>query len=92
MVAVRCAFSRVCPEALRQSVVSQEAAVQGKQEAFRSGVLTLLPVLDSQRDLYLALRDLAQSRYDYLINRLRLKQASGTLSEADLVVVNAALR
>jgi outer membrane protein len=79
-------------QALRQSVVSQESALQGKQEAFRSGILTLLPVLDAQRDLYLALRDLAQSRYDYLINRLRLKQAAGTLSEADLVTVSAAMR
>jgi hypothetical protein len=44
-----------------------------------------LPVLDAQRDLYLAKRDYAQSRYDYLINRLRLKQAAGTLAETDLV-------
>ena len=34
----------------------------------------------------------AQSRYDYLFNRLRLKQAAGTLSEADLVSVGAALQ
>jgi outer membrane protein len=49
-------------------------------------------VLDAQRDLYLARRDHAQSRYDYLINRLRLQQVTGTLSELDLASVSAALR
>lgn len=78
--------------ALRQAVVSQESALEAKQEGFRSGLNTLLPVLDAQRDLYLALRDYAQSRYDYLFNRLRLKQAAGTLSEADLAGVAAALQ
>jgi outer membrane protein len=78
--------------ALRQSVISQESALQAKEEGYRSGLFTLLPVLDAQRDLYLALRDHAQSRYDYLYSRLRLKQAAGTLSEADLVAVGAALQ
>jgi outer membrane protein len=52
----------------------------------------LLPVLDAQRDLYLARRDYAQSRYEYLISRLKLKQAAGTLSETDLVGISAALK
>lgn len=78
--------------ALQQSVVSQESALQAKEEGYKSGLFTLLPVLDAQRDLYLARRDYAQSRYDYLFNRLRLKQAAGTLSEADLVGIGSALR
>src|SRR6185503_5514008 len=78
--------------ALRQSVASQESALAAKDLSFRSGLLTLLPVLDAQRDLYLAKRDYAQSRYDYLLNRLKLKQAAGTLSEADLVAIGAALQ
>jgi len=78
--------------ALRQSVVSQESALEAKDQGYKAGLFTLLPVLDAQRDLHLAKRDYAQSRYDYLFNRLRLKQAAGTLSEADLVSVGAALR
>jgi len=78
--------------ALRQSVVSQESALDAKDQGYRSGLLTLLPVLDAQRDLYLAKRDYAQARYDYLYNRLRLKQAAGTLSEADIIDIGAALR
>jgi outer membrane protein len=45
-------------------------------------------VLDAARDLYLYRRDYAQSRYDYIINNLKLKQAIGTLSETDLEAVN----
>lgn len=78
--------------ALRQSVVSQQSALQAKEEGYKSGLFTLLPVLDAQRDLYLALRDLAQARYEHLLNRLRLKQAAGTLSETDLQSVGAALQ
>lgn len=78
--------------ALQQSVVSQESALEAKDQGYRSGLFTILPVLDAQRDLYLARRDYAQARYDYLFNRLRLKQAAGTLSEADLVSVGSALQ
>lgn len=78
--------------ALKQSVISQESAVESKDTGYRSGLFTILPVLDAQRDLYLARRDYAQSRYDYLYNRLKLKQAAGTLSDADLVSIGAALQ
>lgn len=79
-------------DALKQSVASQQSALDAKEQGYKSGLFTLLPVLDAQRDLYLAKRDYAQSRYDYLLNRLKLKQAVGTLSEADLASVNAALQ
>lgn len=79
-------------DALKQSVVAQERALESKTVSHKSGLITLLPVLDAQRDLYLARRDYAQSRYDYLLNRLRLQQVTGTLSELDLATVNAALK
>jgi outer membrane protein len=79
-------------EALRQAVLSQESALEAREQGFKSGLFTLLQVLDAQRDLYLARRDYAQSRYDYLLFRLRLKLAAGTLAEADLVDVGAALQ
>jgi outer membrane protein len=79
-------------DALRQSVVAQERALESRELGLQSGLITLLPVLDAQRDLYLARRDYAQSRYDYLLNRLRLQQVAGTLSESDLQGVSAALK
>lgn len=71
-------------QALRQGVVSQTSALDLKQEGYKAGVATVLAVLDSQRDLYMAKRDYAKARYDYLLYRLRLKQAAGSLSEEDL--------
>jgi outer membrane protein len=45
-------------------------------------------VLDAQRELLRARRDHARSRYDYLLDTLRLKQAAGILHETDLVQIN----
>ena len=53
------------------------------------GTRTSVDVLDAQRDLFGARRDLAQSRYDYILDVLRLKSAAGTLAEEDLAQVNA---
>lgn len=79
-------------KALRQSVVAQQSALDAKAEGHKSGLFTLSAVLDAQRDLYLAKRDYAQARYEYLLNRLKLKQAAGTLAEVDLAIVAAALQ
>jgi outer membrane protein len=78
--------------ALAQSEVSQASALEAKNVGFKAGIYTMLAVLDAQRDLYIAKRDHAQSRYDYLLNVLKLKQAAGTLSESDLLSVHAALQ
>ncbi|MBL8383329.1 MAG: TolC family outer membrane protein [Burkholderiales bacterium] len=79
-------------QALRQSVLAQENALAAKEQGFKAGLFPLLQVLDAQRDLYLARRDYAQARYDYLLYRLRLKLAAGTLAETDLVEVGKALQ
>lgn len=75
--------------AFRQSVISQKKALEAKREGFRSGLFTSLAVLDAERDLYKARRDYAQARYDYILNTLRLKYASGHLSGRDIRLVNA---
>jgi len=84
------AVSRV--QALQQGVVSQQSALKVKQESYRAGLLTLLAVLDAERDLYFVRRDYAKARYDYLLNRLRLKQATGTLADTDLEAIDRLLK
>ena len=37
-------------------------------------------------------RDQAVARYDFIINTLRLRAAAGSLSHADLLAINSALR
>ena len=78
--------------ALSQAVMAQQSAVMAKEEGQRAGLFTLLPVLDAQRDLFAARRDYAQARYDYLLNRLKLAQAAGTLSESHLIELSEALQ
>jgi outer membrane protein len=79
-------------EALAVSVKSQELALQAKEQGFRSGLYTSLDVLDAQREAYVAKRDYARARYDYLLNSLRLKHAAGTLNEADIEAINLWLK
>jgi outer membrane protein len=79
-------------EALEKSIESQSYVLAAKEQGYRSGIYTSLAVLDALRDLYLFRRDYAQSRYDYVFNTLRFKQAMGTLSDADLIIVNNWLR
>jgi outer membrane protein len=48
-------------------------------------------VLNAQQQFYTAKRDLLQARYNYLISSVRLKYASGLLTETDLGEVNQQL-
>lgn len=79
-------ISRV--QALEAAERSAKSALEATEAGFEVGTRTLVDVLNSQRDLYLARRDLAVSRYDYILNMLSLLQASGTLSAADVVKAN----
>jgi len=78
--------------ALTQSVFSQESTVSAKEEGLKSGLNTGLAVLDARRELYNARKDLAQARYLYILNGLKLKQSVGTLQVEDLRQINANLQ
>jgi outer membrane protein len=73
--------------ALRRAVLAQENTLETKLKGLRSGVNTSVQVVDAYRLYYGAQRDFLQARYDYLLNRLKLKQSIGTLSRQDLEVI-----
>ena len=75
-------------KALKQAVLSNEKAVEASEAGFEVGTRTIVDVLDTQRELLRARRDHARSRYDYLLDTLRLKQAAGIVDEADLEQIN----
>jgi len=87
---IRSSMSRA--EALRKSIESQTVLLEAKERGYRSGLYTSLTVLDAARDLYMYRRDYAQSRYEYVMNTLRLKQAVGTLSDAEIAIINGWLQ
>ena len=80
-------ISRV--RALEQAVLSSETAAKAVEAGFQVGTRTSVDVLDAQRDLFRARRDLSQARYGYILDVLRLKRAAGILSEDDLRVISA---
>ena len=78
--------------ALQQAVVSNEKAVEAAEAGFEVGTRTIVDVLDAQSNLLSAKRDYARSRYDYLLDMLRLKQTAGILAENDLQLINDLLQ
>ncbi|QIZ77775.1 outer membrane channel protein TolC [Ferrimonas lipolytica] len=78
--------------AFEQSVVSAESALKATEAGFEVGTRTIVDVLDSTQQLYSAKQQLADARYNYIISVLALKQAAGTLAEADLEMINKGLR
>ncbi|MCO5786537.1 channel protein TolC [Pseudomonas sp. G11-1] len=71
-------------EARRQSIISSKAAVDATQAGYEVGTRNVVDVLDAQRNLFRAVRDYNDARYNYIVDNLNLKQAAGTLSPQDL--------
>ncbi len=78
-------------KALRQALSSSTIALEATEAGFEVGTRTSVDVLVSLRETYAARRDYASARYDYLINILKLKQASGLLNIDDLAEINRRL-
>jgi outer membrane protein len=73
---------------LRQAVESSRTALRATEAGFEVGTRTTVDVLTSQNNLRQAETTYARSRYDYILNVLRLKQAAGSLSVVDIEEVN----
>ncbi len=82
-------MSRV--QALEQAVESAKVALQATEAGYEVGTRTTVDVLDARRRLFEAETNFARSRYDYLINVVRLRLASGTLDPTHVARINAAL-
>ncbi|MBT8092977.1 MAG: TolC family outer membrane protein [Gammaproteobacteria bacterium] len=78
--------------ALQQAVESSRTALEATQAGFEVGTRTIVDVLNSQFSLYAAITNYYQSRYDYVLNALRLKQAAGNLAIQDLERIDQFLR
>ena len=77
---------------LKAAVDSSTNAVEASMVGFQVGSRTMIDILAEQRNLYRAKRDYSRSRYDYLINSLKLKQTTSSLTEADLYAINQLLK
>lgn len=79
-------------QARRQSIISNQSALEATEIGYQVGTRNIVDVLDAQRQLYSSVRNYNDARYDYILNNLRLKQAAGTLSPADLEALGAYLK
>lgn len=79
-------------KALQAAEVSSQSALESNKLGYQVGVRINIDVLNAQRQLYSTRTDLARARYNTILNGLRLKAASGSLREADLVPVNNLLQ
>ena len=79
-------ISRV--NALRQALESSQTALKATEAGYEVGTRTAVDVLEGRRSLAVAQTNYSRSRYDYILNVMRLRLASGTLDRATLEEVN----
>ena len=82
-------ISRV--QALKQAFESSKTALKATEAGFDVGTRTTVDVLAARRTVFVAETNYLRSRYDYLINGLRLKQAAGTLTTDDIAQIDGLL-
>ena len=78
-------------KALEAAELSSQSALDANKLGYQVGVRINIDVLNSQSQLFQTKRDLAQARYNVLLGGLRLRQANGSLSPADLQPIDALL-
>jgi len=70
---------------------SAKLALEATQLGYRVGVRINKDVLDAQTQLANTQKDLSKSRYDVIVGAVKLRQASGVLTQDDLAELNKLL-
>jgi outer membrane protein len=77
--------------ALQAAEASSQSALEANQLGYQVGVRINIDVLNSQSQVYLTRRELAQARYNVMMSHLRLRQAAGVLVPSQLAQLAALL-
>ena len=90
---VRSQFSNVVTlvanvEAQQQAVISATSALEATQVGYKVGTRNIVDLLQAEKNLYSAEKNLANAKYDYILANLRLALAAGTISPSDIVEIN----
>ena len=78
--------------ALESAETSAKTQLESTRTGYEVGVRINLDVLNANTQLFNTQRDLKKARYDFLINGLRLKAATGTLEDRDVQAIKALLQ
>ena len=94
---VRSEFSNVITlvanvTAQKQAVISATSALEATQVGYKVGTRNVVDLLQAEKNLYSAEKNLANAKYDYILSNLKLALASGTITPGDLVRINSLLK
>lgn len=93
---VRSSFNNVSASissisAYKQAVISAESSLDATEAGYSVGTRTVVDVLNATTTLYNAKQQLANARYSYLTNQLKIRSSLGLLNEDDLMMLNGML-
>ena len=71
-----------------KAIASSESALEATETGYEVGTRNIVDVLQAQQRLFASQFDYADSRYNYVIDHMRLKQVAGALTEQDLQELN----
>jgi len=77
--------------AQKQAVISATSALEATQVGYKVGTRNIVDLLQAEKNLYSAEKNLANAKYDYIIAKLKLSLAAGTITPGDLVNINSLL-
>lgn len=76
-------------EARQQAIVSNQSALEATRAGYEVGTRNIVDVLNAEQNLYNAIANYAEARYDYVVNLLSLRQQAGLLDVEAIEEVNA---
>lgn len=75
-------------EARRQAIVSNRSALEATLSGYEVGTRNIVDVLNAERNLFNAIAEHAEARYDYVLSLLQLQQQAGVLGLDSIQAVN----
>ena len=86
-------FQRVATDVVRvgarmKAIASSESALEATETGYEVGTRNIVDVLQAQQRLFASQFDYADSRYNYVIDLMRLQQTAGILEEEHLMELN----
>ncbi|TFH75713.1 secretion protein [Gammaproteobacteria bacterium LSUCC0112] len=90
---IRNAFRRVNTDALviaqrQQAIVSAQSALNAIEAGYEVGTRNIVDVVQARQQLFVALRNYSDARYNYVVDTLQLKRTAGVLTPQDIIDLN----
>lgn len=90
---VRNAYRRVNTDSLviaqrQQAITSARSALEAVEVGYEVGTRNIVDVLQARQQLFVALRNYSDARYNYVVDTLLLKQTTGLLTPQDIIDLN----